>query len=311
MIVVWLAYTISFFLLYVIPGDAALARLGGEGGAQAASPAQLAELRDRLGLSDPLPIQYLHRLGGVLTGDLGNSLRNDQSVRDIIAGAIPSTLGLAASALVLALVFGVGTAILSNLSRTRWLRSFLLTLPAVGMGVPNFWIGIILISVFSFWLRIMPASGNVGIQSLILPAVTLAIGPAATIAQVFGASLHDSLAQMYATTTSPAKGAGKARVLLVHCARNAAIPALTVAGLIVGNLLAGSVVVETVYSRSGVGRVMLDAVQAVDLTVVQGIVLLAALVFVAVNLLVDFAYPLVDPRLRRGQSRRAQKGASQ
>jgi peptide/nickel transport system permease protein len=291
-------------LLYVIPGDAALARLGGEG-AQELSPEQIQKMRVQLGLDAPLPIQYLQRLSGVFVGNLGLSLRSDQPVTEVLGSAIPPTLALAGFGLLLALVFGVAFAILSNLVRFRWLRSIFLSFPALGMGVPAFWVGILLISVFSFTLKLLPAQGNATIAALILPAITLALMPSAMIAQVFGTSLHESLQQVYASTTSPAKGASRARVIFVHSARNAAIPALTAAGLVVGNMLAGSVIVETVFSRAGIGRTMLDGVQALDFPVVQGVVLMSASTFVIVNLLVDLAYPLLDPRMRGSATPRA------
>ncbi len=298
-LVLWLAYTISFFLLYVLPGDAALARIGGEGGgADQISPEQIEQLREKLGLSGSLIVQYFRRLGGVLTGDFGLSLRNDQPVTEVIGAAVPATLQLASAALLVALILGCGFAIAGNVSRRPWLQTLATSVPAIGLGIPAFWVGILMISLFSFTLKMLPANGNAGFAALVMPAFTLAIGPTAVISQVFGNSLRETLRQPYAATTSPAKGAGRLRVVVLHGMRNAAIPALTVTGAVIGNLLAGSVIVETVFSRSGVGRVMLEAVQTVDLTVVQGIVLLSALVFVVVNALVDAAYALIDPRLR-------------
>lgn len=297
-IVLWLAYTISFFLLYVLPGDAALARLSGDGGDPALiTPERIEELREQLGLADPIWVQYVSRLGNLLIGDFGNSLRNDQPVLRVIGDALPATLQLAGLALLMAIVSGSFLAVLSNVSPYRWLRNLSLILPSVGIGLPTFWFGIILISVLSFGFNLLPAGGNFGFSSLIMPAITLAIGPASVIAQVFGKSLHDAIRQPYAETTAPAKGAGRRRVVLLHCIRNAVIPTLTVTGVIVGYLMSGSVVVETVFSRSGVGRVMLDAVQNVDLTVVQGVVVLNAAIYVVINLAVDLAYPLIDPRL--------------
>lgn len=297
MLVVWLAYTVAFFLLWVLPGDAALARLGGADGGSVTAD-DVADMRRRLGLDAPIYLQYLQRLGDVLHGDLGLSLRNDRPVTQIIAAAIAPTAQLAGIALLLALLVGGSIAVAANLTRAAWLNRVLLSLPAVGTGIPVFWAGLLLISAFSFTLRIFPAGGNSGPQSLVLPAIALAIIPASLIANVLAASLREALAAPYASTTAPAKGAGRIRVVMVHCLRNAALPTLTVLGVITGSLLAGTVVIDTVFSRAGIGRVMLDAVGGVDLTVVQGVVLLAAVCFVTINLLVDLLYPLIDPRMR-------------
>lgn len=297
-LVIWLAYTLSFLLLYVVPGDAALARLSNESGPENVSPEQIEELRQQLGLDDSLFVQYWRSLGRILGGDLGRSFRNDRPVTALIGEVLPQTLQLAAAAFVVATIAGALIAFLANVTTIRWIRSVALSLPAVAMGIPTFWVGIILIQVFSFALHLFPAGGTRSPLALVLPAVTLAIGPSALIAQVLAASLHGALRQPYAATTAPGKGAGRARVLLVHTLRNAAIPAFTVLGVVIGNLFAGSVIVETVFARSGIGRLMLDSVQAIDIPTVQGVVLLSAAAFVTVNLLVDLAYPLLDPRLR-------------
>lgn len=301
-VVVWLAFTISFLLLYVLPGDAALARIGGDAGAADVSQAQIEALRAELGLDQPAVVRYGQQLLGVVTGDLGTSLRTDRPVVDILAEALPQTFTLAVGALVVAVLAGTFLAVAAAWTRSGWLRSLLLALPATGMGLPVFWVGLVLITLFSFTWRLLPSSGNEGFPALVLPAVTLAIVPAATIAQVLATSLDEALAQAYATTAA-GKGASRSRVVVAHCLRNAAMPALTVAGVVVGNLVAGSVVIETVFSRSGTGRVLLDAVQTVDLTVVQAVVLVGAVVFVTVNLLVDLAYPLLDPRVRTSLTR--------
>lgn len=295
-LVVLLAFTLTFFLLFVVPGDAAVARLGSE---VSLTPAELDALRDEMGLNDPMYVQYLSQLGGILTGDLGNSLMTGQPVLGTILDALPNTFTIAGLALALSLVLGTGLAVLANLTRFYWLRTLLLALPSVGVSVPTFWLGVILLSVFAFSLGWFPSFGTAeGASALVLPVVTLSVVPASMIAQVLAASLAEAQRSPYAYTALT-KGASRLRVLLSHCLRNAAIPALTLTGLLTGGLLTGAVITETVYSRSGLGRVILEGVQTVDLTLVQGVVLVCVLTFVTVNLVVDLLYPVVDPRIRR------------
>lgn len=294
LVVLWLAFTITFFLLYIIPGDAALARLGDEA---SVTPEQLATLREAMGLNRPLYVQYFGQIVSTLTGDLGTSLRTGEPVAGMIAAALPQTLLVASLALLLAVITGTLLAIAVAFTRRYWLRTLLLSIPSFCISVPTFWTGLILLMVFSYQLRWLPAFGSDTAASAVLPVVVLSIIPAAMITQILAGSLIEAKHTAYARTAFN-KGAGTMRVLLRHCMRNAMIPALTLIGVITGNLLSGSVIVETVFSRSGLGRVMLEAVQTVDLTVVQGVVFFCALVFVVVNLAVDLCYPLIDPRMR-------------
>ena len=298
-LVLWLAFTVTFLLLFVIPGDAALARMGNEG---ALTPEQIDALRTSLGLNRPIWLQYFDQLFGIFRGDLGNSLRTGQPVAGMIADALPHTLTIAGLALVVSLIAGFTIAVAATYTRRYWLRSILLALPAVGVSIPTFWIGLILLSVFAFGLNWFPSFGTAaGGIALVLPVVTLSVVPSAMIAQVLAGSLHSARTAPYAYT-AVAKGASRLRVIVVHCLRNASIATLTLTGLLTGGLLTGAVVTESVYSRSGLGRVILEGVQTVDLTVVQGVVLVAALVFITVNLLVDLSYPLIDPRIRRSRA---------
>jgi peptide/nickel transport system permease protein len=298
-LVLWLAFTVTFLLLFVIPGDAALARMGNEG---ALTAEQIDDLRTSLGLNRPIWLQYFDQLFGIFRGDLGNSLRTGQPVVEMIAGALPHTLTIAGLALVVSLVAGLVLAIAATYTRRYWLRSLLLSLPAIGVSIPTFWIGLILLSVFAFGLNWFPSFGtSAGGAALVLPVITLAIVPSAMIAQVLAGSLESARTAPYAYTAT-AKGASRLRVIIVHCLRNASIATLTLTGLLTGGLLTGAVVTESVYSRSGLGRVILEGVQTVDLTVVQGVVLVAALIFIVVNLLVDLSYPLIDPRIRRSRA---------
>ncbi|MEU1168597.1 ABC transporter permease, partial [Streptomyces sp. NPDC005921] len=196
----------------------------------------------------------------------------------------------------------VDTVVATYTSR-RWLRQLLLSLPPLGVSVPTFWVGLLLVEAFSFRLRWFPAFGNDGLRGLVLPALTLALPTGALVAQVLAKSLLTALDQAY-VETARAKGAGRWRVHLRHALRNASLPALTVVGLLVGQLIAGSVVVETVFSRDGLGRVTAAAVTAQDIPLVQGVVVFGALIFVATNLVVDLVYPLLDPRIVVASNRR-------
>jgi peptide/nickel transport system permease protein len=294
--VLWAAFTVSFGILYLLPGDPVAIMAGGTADSSAFTPEQLAALRAEYGLDRSLPEQYVDRLGGALHGDFGTSVQTGARVTSMIAEALPETARLAGCALVLAVLAGMGIALTASYTRRTWLRQLLLSVPTVGVSLPTFWVGLLLVQLVSFQWRLLPAIGNDGWQSLVLPSITLALPYAAVLGQVFAKSMRTTLAEPYVATVA-AKGASRARIHVRHAARNAALPTLTLAGVIFGNLLAGAIVVETVFSRSGVGRLTADAVNTQDIPVVQGLVVLGAAVFVLVNLAVDVVYPLLDPRI--------------
>ncbi|WP_040795397.1 ABC transporter permease [Nocardia higoensis] len=295
--VLWAAFTLSFAVLYALPADPVAIAADSGGAGTPVDAAALDELRARYGLDRPLWDQYLTALSHAVRGDLGHSIASGRPVTDAIGAALPSTLQLAGLALLLAVAGGVAVAFAANHTRKPWLRGLLAALPPVGVSVPTFWTGLILLQLFSFQWRLAPAFGGEGLRGTILPAVTLALPIGAVIAQVLSAGLESTWRQPF-TEVALAKGASRWWVLRRHVARPAALPALTIGGVLVGNLLAGSVVVETVFAREGVGRLTQISVLAQDIPVVQGIVLATALVFVTVNLLVDLIYPLLDPRIR-------------
>ncbi|CAH2598758.1 ABC transporter permease [Rhodovastum atsumiense] len=297
--VAWAAFTVTFVILYVMPEDPIAIMLDMRGDGLLANPAQVALLRAEHGFDQPVPLQYLHSLWRALHGEFGTSIQLGQPVTTAIAAALPHTLALAGLALGLALTGGIGLALLATWTRQRWLRELLLALPGLGVSVPAFWVGLVLLQLLSFRWHLFPAMGNAGAASLVLPAVTLAIPTAAGVAQVLAKSLQATWAQAY-IATALAKGASRPRVHLRHAFRNALIPALTLFGLSVGHLLGGSVVTETVFSRTGIGRLTEFAVKTRDIPLVQGLVVLSTVVFVAANLVVDLLCPLIDPRLLRG-----------
>lgn len=292
--VLWAAYTVSFLVLYALPGDPVSLLAGAD--ATDLTPAQLDALRADFGLDRPLVVQYVDQLLSALRGDLGTSIVSGRAVAEVIGEALPPTLAISAFALLIAVVSGSGLAIAANATRHRWLANVLLGLPPLGVAVPAFWFGLMLIQWFSFTVPLFPAVGDRGFASLVLPAITLALPTGATIAQLLSKSLATTLREPY-IDTAWAKGAGRARALFGHALRNAALPALTVTGLIVGQLLSGTVVTETVFSRPGLGRVTAAAVAQQDVPVVQGVVLVAAAAFVTANLAVDLVSPLLDPRI--------------
>ncbi|MFJ4897637.1 ABC transporter permease [Streptomyces sp. NPDC088727] len=294
-LVVWAAFTASFCVLWLLPGDpVSVMALGG--GAADVSPAQLDELRHSYGLDKSLGEQYLTQFTHLVRGDLGISVQTGDQVTHMITEALPATLELAAASLALALLGGAALALWGTYTRSRWLRRTLQSLPALGVSAPTFWVGLLLVQLVSFQWRLLPAVGNQGAGSLILPAVTLALPSGAIFAQVFTRSLRTALAEQF-TQTALAKGSGRARVHLGHALRNASGPPLTLAGLLIGNLLAGAVVVETVFARTGLGRTTASAVSTQDIPVVQGLVVCGALAVALASLLVDLLHPLLDPRV--------------
>ncbi|PPK63258.1 ABC transporter permease [Actinokineospora auranticolor] len=302
--VIWAAFTLSFVILYLLPGDAALNRLGAAEGGITATPAEVAAVRAEYGLDDPLVVQYGKRLWAATHGDFGKSVMTGDDATGLVFDALPSTLEIAAAGLVLAVLFGGGLAVLGTYTRHRWLGNLLLSLPPLGVSLPQFWVGLVLIQIFSFQLRLLPALGTDGFAALILPGITIGLPTGAIIGQVLAKSLRTQLAEPYVEIVL-AKGASRARVHFGHALRNAALPALTLVGVVAGNLLAGTVVTETLFSRDGIGRLTAFAVNSQDIPVVQAVIVLSAFFFVTINLVVDLIYPLLDPRLAGRVTRKA------
>ncbi len=301
-LVVWAAFSISFVLLYLLPSDPVSLMLSSEtggGGSAVASSEQYTALASRYGLDKPPLAQYGYLLSKAATGDLGVSIQSGKSVVAQIAEALPETLKLAALSLIIAFMIGSAIALTASYWQTGYLRAILLALPPISMAVPTFWIGLVLLHIFAFELRLVPSLGNRGFASLIMPALTLAIPAAATIAQTLSKGLDDASSQPFVRMLR-AKGVPRRTIYLRHVLHNAAIPALTVVGLLVGNIFAGAVITETVFSRVGIGRLLQNAVDVQDIPLVQGLVVLTAAAYAIVNLMVDLLYPLIDPRVRRG-----------
>lgn len=295
-IVLLAAYTITFGVLRLVPGDPVTVMLTSGGHEiSTATPEQVAALTAKFGLDLPVAQQYVTQLFGMLRGDFGFSYTTGNPVLEGIAERAGSTLALSGLALLLAIVFALLLACVAALSSWQPLRMLLRRLPAVGVSVPSFLGGLLLIQMFSFGLGLFPAGGSGGFDTLVLPAVTLAIPAAAVIAQVLIKGFDEVLTEPY-IVTARMKGLTRVRVLLRHGLPNAAAPAVTMLALIVGNMVIGTVVVETLFSRNGLGKYLQDAVLHHDFPVVQGIVMFAAGLFIVINLLTDLIYPLLDPR---------------
>lgn len=283
---------LTFLLVRLIPGDPATLIAGEE-----ATPEVLAGLRERLGLDRPLTEQYLIYLGDVVRADLGRSIRSKQPVADELAARIPATLELALAAGLLFTTLGTGLGVAAAIWRNRWPDHVIRVLSLLGVSAPSFWLGVVLILVFSVHLRLLPVAGRGSLAFLVLPAVTVALDGLALLARLVRASLLEVLSHDY-VRTARAKGLMEPRVVLHHALRNALIPALTVLGLEFGRLLGGVVVVESVFGWPGFGRLLISAIQTRDYPVVQSAILLFAMALIAVNLVVDLCVGVLDPRVR-------------
>ncbi|HCD1615356.1 ABC transporter permease [Serratia marcescens] len=294
-LVLWAAFTLSFILLQVLPGDAILIKF--QNPDMGLSPAQIADMRAAYGADVPLWRQYLHTLGSVLHGDLGFSMQAGVPVTALLAANLPATLQLAVLGFAVALLLALIIAFVSNLTGFGWLRSALQMLPSLFVSVPTFWLGIVLIQLFSFRLKLIPIINPGEWQGVILPIAALALPISAPLAQILIRSIDAVQTQPF-VAVARAKGASRSGVLWRHVARNAMLPALTIAGMLFGELIAGALITETVFGRSGLGQLTQQAVVNQDVAVLQAIVLISAAAFVIINLLVDLLFPLLDPRLK-------------
>ena len=286
-----------FAMLWLAPGDPVLALLGE--GAQGITAAQVEELRRAYGLDRSFPEQFVSYLADVVRLDLGTSLRSSQSVTSEVLSRFPATLALAGSALAIAVVVGGLFGVLAAVYKGTWVDSVAIVVALLGVSVPVFWSGLVLMLVFALQLGWLPASGSGTWRHLIMPAATVGFSSAAFIARVTRASLIEALRQDY-VRTARAKGLPEGRVRLKHALKNALLPVVTVVGLKFGGLLGGAVLTETVFAWPGVGRLLVDAITSRDLPLVQGAVLFVAVAFIVVNLLVDLSYAALNPKVRYG-----------
>jgi len=284
-----------FSMLFLVPGDPVKMMLA----EFVTNPDQVAQMRAQLHLDEPILKQYGRFVTGAVRGDLGTSIRSRRPVTTEIGENLASTAQLALAAMLVAVGIGIPLGLLAALSRNSWLDVASMGTALLGVSMPSFWLGLLLIFVFSLHLAWFPATGGGDLHHLILPAVTLGMIAAAIIARLTRSSMLEVLGQDY-VRTARAKGLGGFSVVVRHALKNALIPIITIFGLQFGNLLAGAVIVETVFSRPGLGRLIVGGILNKDFPLVQGTVLFVATIYVLINLLVDVAYAYADPRIRFG-----------
>ena len=286
---------IVFFLLHMIPGDPVEVMLG-----ESAQPADREALRHELGLDQPVLTQFKSYLSGLLHLDLGKSLHSKRLISEILLERLPATFTLAITALVFAILIAFPLGILSAIKKDSLVDRSAMGFAMLGVSIPNFWMGPILILIFSLWLGWFPVSGSVGIRSIVLPALTLGTALAAILSRMVRSAILEVLNEDF-IRTARAKGMSEWRVILKHALGNAALPVITVLGLQLGALLGGAVITETIFAWPGIGQLTIDAIQQRDYPVVQACVLVISLVYVLVNTITDLAYGWLDPRVRSAE----------
>lgn len=299
-ILIWGCATLVFFVIRFIPGDPVIQMLGPEYTPEAAEA-----LRIKLGLDESLGVQYVRWMGDLVQGDLGSSIATNETVVDAIKTGLPKTISLTAVAFIFGLIVALPTGILAALRRNTWIDYTASVIAFVGVSMPAFWLGILLILVFSVRLDWLPALGyaeltddgfRAWMERLILPGIAIGAAYAAILMRFVRAGLLETMGSDF-IRTARAKGVAERRVIFGHALRNALIPVVTVMGIQLALLLSGTVAVETVFSIRGIGRILVGAIFDRDYPMVQGIVLLIAVIFVLANLFVDILYTALDPRI--------------
>jgi peptide/nickel transport system permease protein len=294
--VLFIVSLLVFLTMHLLPGDPAeLMLAGAEGGV--VTPERIEELKELMGLNDPLPAQYWRFLSGALRGDLGTSIRFRSSVTNLVIERFPYTIRLALASMVVAIVVGLTLGTLAAVYRNTWVDTLSMAMSFVGVSMPIFWLGLLLILFFGIQLRWLPTSGTSGWQALVLPSVTLGFVSAAIISRLTRSSLLEIMREDY-IRTARSKGLSGWLVLTRHTTKNALIPIITIFGLQFGGMLAGTVITEVVFSRPGLGRLVVNAILWKDYPLIQGTILFLAVMYMGVNLCVDVSYAWLDPRIR-------------
>ncbi|OXS59262.1 peptide ABC transporter permease [Cohnella sp. CIP 111063] len=296
LLVIFGSLVLVFSIVYVLPGDPIRSIVD----PTTVSEETLASLRAELGLDRPFYARFADYIGSMLRGDFGKSLLNDEPVLPKILKHLPATLALTAASSLFAAMVGIWLGVLSAIHRDRWIDSAARVIGLFGISMPTFWSGILLILIFSITLGWFPAMGSDGWKTLVLPAIGLGIVGAGYVVRLVRNSMLEVINEQFVLTLR-AKGVSERLVMYRHALRNALIPALTMIGVLSGELLAGTVVIETVFARQGIGRIISDALMAKDIPVVQGVIFFSAVMYVLINLLVDLSYRVIDPRVRRLQ----------
>ncbi len=283
----------AFLMIHLTPGDPARLMLG-----EGAPTEQLEALRTRMGLDQPLPVQYVTWLGSALQLDFGRSLRSNKPVILELRERLPATIELALAAVAIALAIGIPVGVISAVKPNSIFDNVAMVGALAGVGMPPFWQGIMLILIFSVSLGWLPSSGRMGgVEYIILPAITLGTAATASVARMTRSTMLEVLSQDY-IRTARSKGLSRGRVIIRHALRNALIPVITIVGLQFGFLMAGAVLTETIFAWPGIGRMMVEAINAKDFPIVQGTIMMFAVMYAFINLVVDIAYAFLDPRLR-------------
>lgn len=288
---------IVYTIMYLTPGDPAQIILG-----ENAPEESVQKLREEMGLNDPFIVQYMRFLKNAIRGDFGRSYTTKRLVFDEVLSRFPATLKLTISGMIVAVAIGIPIGIISATKQYSAVDSISMVLALLGVSMPNFWLGLMLILLFSVRLKWLPSGGDIGFNSLILPAITLGTGVAAIITRMTRSSMLEVIRQDY-IRTARAKGVVEKKVINKHALGNALIPVITVIGLQFGYLLGGAVLTETVFSWPGVGRLMVDAIKQKDTPTVLASVIFMSVVFSVANLLVDILYAFIDPRIRSQYSK--------
>ncbi len=290
--VVWAVVTLVFLLIHIVPGDPVRNSLG-----ENATEQQLIELRQKLGLDLPLSQQYVNYWKGLVRGDLGASLVSGEDVFEKIMSRYPATIQLALAGLVVAICIAVPLGVTAGTNQGKWLDNVASVVSLLGISTPGFVLGPLMVYLFAIKLDLLPVGGRDGFESLILPAITMGAALAAILTRMVRSSVIEELGEDY-VRTARAKGLGERQVIYKHVLKNGLIPVVTVLGLQFGVLLAGAIITETIFSWPGLGRLTVDAINARDYPIVQGCILMIALTYIVANVLTDFAYRLLDPRIK-------------
>lgn len=283
-----------FTILYVLPGDPVDTILD----PSVATPEMIEKLRQELGVDQPFHIQLFQYYSQLFQGDFGQSLVNSTPVLPQILEQFPKTLALTLASASISIVLGLSLGVLSAIHRNKAIDILARIIGLFGISMPTFWTGILLILIFSVHLGWFPSLGSDGWQTLILPAFTLGVIGAGSIIRMVRNSMLEVISENFIITLR-SKGLSERMIMYRHALRNALIPALTMMGMIIGDMLAGTVIIETVFSRQGIGRLIADAIMASDLPVVQGVIFFTAILYITINLIVDLSYTVIDPRVRR------------
>ncbi len=301
LIPVWIGISLLAFLLAnLTPGDPARLVLQRELGHQPNSE-QVAEARERMGLNDPLPVRYVNWLADAVTGDLGTSYRNGKPVLESLAERFPTTLKIASLGLAISVLVAIPLGVLAAMFRHSIVDHFSRVFALAGAAMPSYWVAYLLILLFSVQLGLLPVAGSSTWQHMILPALTLGIGGSASLMRVVRSEMLENLGQDY-VRTARAKGLRNSNVIVRHALRNALLPVSTILGMRLAGMLGGAVIVETIFSWPGVGKLVVDAIFDRDYPMIQGFVIFMGTVTLLINLVVDIGYGLIDPRVKMSNS---------